>query len=94
MMLIFVSQCHKNSLKITRRILDSYANRIGERTWQTVMTQEGLIAVKSRLAQKLLVKVPPLPVIEYTDEGGRDNAAKRIVVEMPADNQTEQCCKE
>ena len=51
MMLIFVSQCHKNSLKITRRILDSYANRIGERTWQTVMTQEGLSAVKTRLAK-------------------------------------------
>lgn len=51
MIVTFVSQCQKNSLKITRQILDSYANRIGERTWQTVITQEGLNAVKTRLAK-------------------------------------------
>lgn len=51
MIVTFVSQCQKNSLKITRQILDAYANRIGERTWQTVITQEGLNAVKTRLAK-------------------------------------------
>lgn len=51
MIVTFISQCQKNSLKITRQVLDAYANRIGERTWQTVITQEGLNAVKSRLAK-------------------------------------------
>ncbi len=48
-MVIFVSQCEKNSLKKTRRVLDSFANRIGTRTWQTLITQEGLLAVKKLL---------------------------------------------
>ncbi len=51
MMVIFISQCEKKALKRTRRILDSFANRIGDNTWQTVITQEGLNAV-----QKLLRK--------------------------------------
>ena len=51
MIVTFISQCQKNSLNITRRILDAYANRIGERTWQTVITLEGLNAVKNRLAR-------------------------------------------
>lgn len=51
MMVIFVSQCEKNALKKTRRILDSFANRIGDNTWRTVITQEGLEAT-----QKLLRK--------------------------------------
>jgi len=51
MMVIFVSQCEKNALKKTRRVLDSFANRIGDNTWQTIITQEGLGAV-----QKLLRK--------------------------------------
>ncbi|WP_373033730.1 CRISPR-associated endonuclease Cas3'' [Sulfurovum sp.] len=51
MMVTFVSQCEKNALKRTRRVLDSFANRIGDNTWQTIVTQEGLNAV-----QKLLRK--------------------------------------
>ncbi|HPY39656.1 MAG TPA: type I-F CRISPR-associated helicase Cas3f [Thiolinea sp.] len=51
MIVTFISQCQKHSLKLTRQVLDAYANRIGERTWQTVITQEGLHAVKSRLAK-------------------------------------------
>lgn len=51
MMVVFVSQCEKNALKRTRRVLDSFANRIGDNTWQTIITQEGLNAV-----QKLLRK--------------------------------------
>ena len=49
MMVTFVSQCEKNALKKTRRVLDSFADRIGDNTWQTVITQEGLIAVRKLL---------------------------------------------
>lgn len=48
-MVIFVSQCEKKALNRTRRVLDSFANRIGANTWQTVITEEGLIAVKTLL---------------------------------------------
>ena len=49
MMVTFVSQCEKNALNRTRRVLDTFANRIGDSTWQTVITQEGLSAVKKML---------------------------------------------
>jgi CRISPR-associated endonuclease/helicase Cas3 len=51
MMVTFISQCEKKALQRTRRVLDSFANRIGNNTWQTIITQEGLNAV-----QKLLRK--------------------------------------
>ncbi len=38
MMVTFISQCQKNSLQKTRRVLDAFANRIGDNTWQTVIT--------------------------------------------------------
>ena len=49
MMVTFVSQCQKKALSRTRRVLDSFANRIGDNTWQTVITAEGLQAVKKLL---------------------------------------------
>ena len=49
MMVTFVSQCEKKALNKTRRVLDAFANRIGDNTWQTVITQEGLQAVKKLL---------------------------------------------
>ncbi|MFV0576522.1 MAG: type I-F CRISPR-associated helicase Cas3f [Vibrio sp.] len=49
MMVTFVSQCEKNALKRTRRVLDAFANRIGDNTWQTIITQEGLDTVKRML---------------------------------------------
>ena len=49
MMVTFVSQCEKKALSKTRRVLDAFANRIGNRTWQTVITNEGLQAVKKLL---------------------------------------------
>ena len=49
MIITFVSQCEKKALKKTRRVLDAFANRIGNRTWQTVITNEGLQAVKKLL---------------------------------------------
>ncbi len=49
MMVTFISQCEKNALKKTRRVLDSFANRIGDNTWQTIITKEGLNAVQNLL---------------------------------------------
>ena len=49
MMVNFVSQCQKKALNRTRRVLDAFANRIGDNTWQTVITEDGLIAVKKLL---------------------------------------------
>ena len=49
MMVTFVSQCEKKALNRSRRVLDAFANRIGDNTWQTVITQEGLLAVKKLL---------------------------------------------
>lgn len=49
MMVTFVSQCQKKALNRTRRVLDAFANRIGDNTWQTVITEEGLQAVKKLL---------------------------------------------
>ena len=49
MMVTFVSQCEKKALNRTRRVLDAFANRIGNRTWQTVITNEGLLAVRKLL---------------------------------------------
>jgi len=42
MNVLFISQCHKNALKETRRVLDQFAERRGDRTWQTAVTQQGL----------------------------------------------------
>ncbi len=49
MMVTFVSQCEHKALNRTRRVLDAFANRIGTNTWQTVITDEGLQAVKKLL---------------------------------------------
>lgn len=49
MMVTFVSECEKKALNRTRRVLDAFANRIGSCTWQTVITEEGLQAVKKLL---------------------------------------------
>jgi CRISPR-associated endonuclease/helicase Cas3 len=51
MMVIFTSQCQKNALKKTRRVLDAFADRIGDNTWQTVITEDGLLVVKKMLRQ-------------------------------------------
>ncbi|MFI3186050.1 MAG: type I-F CRISPR-associated helicase Cas3f, partial [Methylococcaceae bacterium] len=39
----------KKALARTRRVLDAFANRIGDNTWQTIITEDGLIAVKTLL---------------------------------------------
>ena len=45
MNVLFVSQCTGNALTETRRILDQFAERRSERSWQTPITQEGLQTV-------------------------------------------------
>lgn len=42
MNVMLVSQCSKRALPETRRILDQFAERRGDRTWQTPITQAGL----------------------------------------------------
>jgi CRISPR-associated endonuclease/helicase Cas3 len=49
MNILLVSQCHKNALKETRRILDQFAERRGDRTWQTPITQQGLDTLRRML---------------------------------------------
>ena len=49
MIVTFVSQCEKKSLSRTRRILDAFANRIGDNVWQTAITEDGLQTVKQLL---------------------------------------------
>ena len=42
MNILLISQCTKNALTETRRILDQFAERRGDRSWQTAITQAGL----------------------------------------------------
>ena len=49
MIVTFISQCEKKAIPRTRRVLDAFADRIGDNTWQTVITEDGLVAVKNLL---------------------------------------------
>ncbi|HQB40044.1 MAG TPA: HD domain-containing protein, partial [Deltaproteobacteria bacterium] len=49
MNVMLVSQCSKNALEETRRILDQFAERKGDRTWQTAITQQGLSTLRKML---------------------------------------------
>ncbi|MFW2176952.1 MULTISPECIES: type I-F CRISPR-associated helicase Cas3f [unclassified Moraxella] len=49
MLVTFISQCEKKALNRTRRILDAFANRIGDNVWQTAITEDGLDTVKKLL---------------------------------------------
>lgn len=49
MMVTFVSQCEKKAIGKTRRVLDAFANRIGDNTWQTLITEEGLSTIRKML---------------------------------------------
>lgn len=55
MIVTFISQCEKKAIPRTRRVLDAFADRIGDNTWQTIITEEGLIAVK-KLLRKTVTK--------------------------------------
>lgn len=49
MMVLFTSRSEKKALLTVRRILDQFADRIGNDTWQTIMTQEGVQEVRTLL---------------------------------------------
>ena len=49
MNIILVSECEKHALKETRRIIDQFAERRGERTWQTPITAQGLDTLRHLL---------------------------------------------
>ena len=49
MNILLVSQCTKRALTETRRILDQFAERRGDRTWQTPITQQGLNTLRMLL---------------------------------------------
>lgn len=51
MNVMLISQCSKNALTETRRILDQFAERRGDRTWQTAITQQGLDTLHRLLRQ-------------------------------------------
>ncbi|WP_431777761.1 type I-F CRISPR-associated helicase Cas3f [Ottowia caeni] len=51
MNVLLISQCDKRALTETRRILDQFAERRGERTWQTPITKDGLDTLR-RLLRK------------------------------------------
>lgn len=51
MNVFLVSQCDKRALTESRRILDQFAERRGDRTWQTAITQDGLDTLR-RLLRK------------------------------------------
>ena len=46
---MLISQCSKRALTETRRILDQFAERRGDRTWQTPITQQGLDTLRKLL---------------------------------------------
>lgn len=49
MIVVFTSRSEKKAIYIVRRILDLFADRIGNDTWQTVITAEGLQTVRTLL---------------------------------------------
>lgn len=49
MNVLLISQCTKRALTETRRILDQFAERRGERTWQTAITAAGLDTLRKLL---------------------------------------------
>lgn len=51
MNILLIAECNKRALVETRRVLDQFAERKGERTWQTAITLEGL-----KMLRKLLRK--------------------------------------
>lgn len=49
MNVLLVSQCSKKALKETRRVIDQFAERAGDRTWKTAITEQGLATLRKLL---------------------------------------------
>ena len=52
MNILLISQCNKKALEDTRKVLDQFAERKGNRTWQTPITLEGLKTLRQLLKQR------------------------------------------
>ncbi|WYH52240.1 hypothetical protein WKW49_13605 [Teredinibacter turnerae] len=65
MNVLLVSQCSKRALVETRRVLDQFAERRGDRVWQTAITQQGLDTLRKML-KKMPGVTPLLYAIGYT----------------------------
>ncbi len=52
MHVLLVSACEKRALRRSRAILDSFAMRVGPRTWSSAMTAEGLASLQAALRQQ------------------------------------------
>ncbi|WP_445116230.1 type I-F CRISPR-associated helicase Cas3f [Acinetobacter sp. WZC-1] len=68
MHIILISACEKRALKKTRAILDSYAIRTGQTSWQAPMTMEGLKEIRSALKK---VATRQTAVAAYVNYGMR-----------------------
>ena len=51
MKVLFVSQCSKNAIAETRRIIDQFAERKGDFVWETNITEQGLDTVRKLLKE-------------------------------------------
>ncbi|MGB0467049.1 MAG: type I-F CRISPR-associated helicase Cas3f [Pontibacterium sp.] len=49
MNILLISQCNKRALPETRRILDQFGERRGDRVWQTAITQQGMETLRKML---------------------------------------------
>lgn len=49
---LFISSCEKKAFTRTRRILNAYSIRVGERSWETRITAEGLDTVRKELSRQ------------------------------------------
>lgn len=49
MNILLISQCNKKALPETRRVLDQFAERKGDKTWQTPITLQGLNTLRQLL---------------------------------------------
>ena len=58
MNVLFIAQCNKRALTETRRILDQFAERRGERTWQTPSPRPGWTPCASCCAKRP-ARTPP-----------------------------------
>src|SRR5690606_7308661 len=59
MIVTFISQCEKKAIPRTRRVLDAFADRIGDNTWQTINADDGRMVGK-KLMHKNVTKSTPV----------------------------------
>lgn len=68
MHILLISECEKRALKKTRAVLDSYACRVGQRTWATPITLEALDELHTALRR---VATRQTAVACWQNEAGR-----------------------